>query len=354
MTTTKTISFETQSAPKVIAWESTRACNFACVHCRADAQKTADPGQLTTKEVTGLLEQIAGFCKPIFIITGGDPLLRIDVFEIAAYASSLGLTVVMSPSGSNLTMETFTRMKAAGVKMISLSLDGSNAGVHDNFRQVSGAFDLAMKNISLARQMDFAFRINTTVTQHNIADLFNIQKIAFETGAKEWDVFMLVPTGRGKITMEITPSQYEETIQAIYKASLSSPIPIKMTCAPQYTRVIAQHQKQSVPSNQIKHHGGRGCMAGNGFCFISHVGEIFGCGFLPLSAGNVRQQNFKEIYQQSPLFVQLRDHTLLKGKCRRCEYQTTCGGCRARALSLKNEYLEEEPYCTYQPKNAMQ
>ena len=309
------------SAPKVIAWESTRACNFACVHCRAEAQKTADPRQLTTKEAIGFLEQIAEFCKPSIHHNRRRSSAKKRHIQIAAYASRLGLRVVMSPSGSNLTTETFTRMKAAGVKMISLSLDGSNAEMHDNFRQVTGRFRLGDEKHDVARQMGFAFRINTTVTQHNISDLFNIQKLAFEMGAAEWDVFMLVPTGRGKIKMEITPSQYEETIQAIYKASLTSPIPIKMTCAPQYMRVIAQHQKQSSPSNQVKSHGGRGCMAGNGFCFISHIGEVFGCGFLPVSAGNVRQQNFKEIYQQSPLFVQLRDHTLLKGKCGKCEYQ---------------------------------
>ena len=335
-------------APRVVAWESTRACNFACGHCRAEAQKEPDPNQLTTTEALKLVDQIAQLCKPVFIISGGDPLQRRDIFEIAAYGSKLGLRVVMSPSGSNLTIETFEKMKAAGVKMISLSLDGSNSEVHDNFRHVTGAFDLSMKNMSLARQSGFAFRVNTTVTQHNLSDLFNIQMVASEMGAREWDVFMLVPTGRGKVTMEITPDQYEETLQAIYKASLKSTIPIKMTCAPQYTRVIAQHKNQQ----QQQHAGGRGCMAGNGFCFISHVGEVFGCGFLPISAGNIMQQNFREIYQKSPLFVQLRNHESLKGKCGRCEFKTLCGGCRARALSVHKDYLEEEPYCIYQTKKS--
>jgi radical SAM protein with 4Fe4S-binding SPASM domain len=229
--------------------------------------------------------------------------------------------------------------------MISLSLDGSSPGIHDNFRQVAGAYNLAMKNMSLARQSGFAFRVNTTVTQHNVDDLFNIQKLSVEMGAREWDVFMLVPTGRGKVKMEITPEQYEETIQSIYKVSLTSPIPIKMTCAPQYMRVIAQQPREPRLS-----HTGRGCMAGNGFCFISHVGEVFGCGFLPISAGDIRQQKFKQIYQQSPLFVQLRNHKSLKGKCGSCDYKSLCGGCRARALSIYKDYLEEEPYCIYNPK----
>ncbi len=335
-------------APRVIAWESTRACNFSCVHCRAKAQKEADPKQLTTQEALNLVDQIAEFCKPVFIISGGDPLRRHDIFEIASHASSLGLRVVMSPSGSNLTAETFGKMKAAGVKMISLSLDGSNSDVHDNFRQVSGAFDLTMRNMRLARQIGFPFRVNTTVTQHNLGDIFNIQKVAFDMGASEWDVFMLVPTGRGKIQMEITPSQYEETLQSIYKVSLASPIPIKMTCAPQYTRVIAQ-QKEISPLNKGRYGGARGCMAGNGFCFISHIGEVFGCGFFPVQAGNIKQQSLKEIYQKSQLFVELRNPESLKGKCGICEYKIMCGGCRARALSVNKDHFEEEPYCPYQP-----
>ena len=205
---------------------------------------------------------------------------REDIFEVASYASRKGLRVVMSPSGSNLTAETFQQMKAAGVKMISLSLDGSCPEVHDTFRQVPGAFDLAMRNMKLARQSSFPFRVNTTVTQHNVGDIFNIQKVVADNGAAEWDVFMLVPTGRGKVQMEINPNQYEATIQSIYRASLDSPVPIKMTCAPQYTRVIAQTKTHS-QSTSRQTAGGRGCMAGNGFCFISHVGEVYGCGSYP-------------------------------------------------------------------------
>jgi radical SAM protein with 4Fe4S-binding SPASM domain len=338
------------TVPSVVAWESTRACNFACRHCRAKAQKSADPNQLTTQEAKTLVDQIAQFCKPVFIISGGDPLQRGDIFEIASYASGRGLRVVMSPSGSNFSPQTVEKLKAAGVQMISLSLDGSNAQVHDGFRQVQGAFDLAMRNMALARMGGLPFRINTTVTQHNLHDLPRIHQVAMEAGAKEWDIFMLVPTGRGKIEMEITPTQYETTLQTIHKTSQTSPIPIKVTCAPQYSRIIAQNPAQ--PSRG-RRHGGRGCMAGNGFCFVSHVGDVFGCGFLPVPAGNVRQQNFKEIYQGAPLFLELRNHRLLRGKCGVCEYKEVCGGCRARALSVKGSHLEEEPYCTYTPKTSV-
>jgi radical SAM protein with 4Fe4S-binding SPASM domain len=323
------------------------------VHCRAQAQKLPALNQLTTQEALNLVDQIADLCKPVLIISGGDPLQRKDIFEIASYASSRGIRVVMSPSGSDITPGVIGKMKASGVKMISISLDGSKPEIHDNFRGVSGAFELAMKNMSYARQGDLPFRVNTTVTQHNLGDLSGILQLAAEVGAQEWDVFMLVPTGRGKVEMEISPSQYEETLQFIYNTSRTSPIPIKMTCAPQYMRVIAQRQ-QSEPIQPAthggRHTGGRGCMAGNGFCFISHIGEVFGCGFLPVPAGNIRHQSFKQIYQQSPLFVELRNHNLLKGKCGACEYKTICGGCRARALSIHKNHLEEEPYCVYTPK----
>lgn len=334
--------------PRVVVWESTRACNFACAHCRATAQKQPDPKQLTTQEAFDMVDQIAAFCKPVFIISGGDPLQRKDIFEVASYASSLGFRVVMSPSGSDMSAETFEKMKQAGVKMISISLDGSTPAVHDGFRNISGAFDMAMKNIALANQNNFAFRINTTVTQHNILDIANIQRLAIEKGAKEWDVFMLVPTGRGKITMEITPSQYEETLNTIYKLSQSSSIPVKTTCAPQYTRIIAQNQT-SDPGFYQNTHGmvARGCMAGNGFCFISHIGEVFGCGFLPIKAGSIRKQPLRQIYQQSQLFVELRNPALLKGKCGPCSYNRVCGGCRARAFSTKADYLQEEPNCVF-------
>ncbi|XHH10281.1 MAG: radical SAM protein [Candidatus Bathyarchaeia archaeon] len=334
-------------APRVIAWESTRACNYACQHCRATAQKQADPDQLTTKEAFEMVDQIAVFCKPVFIISGGDPLQRGDIFEVAKHASTQGLRVVMSPSGSNITSEIIKKMKTAGVKMISLSLDGASPEVHDGFRMVTGAFDLAMHNMKLARESQMPFRINSTITQHNRADLLNILKLAVEVEAVEWDVFMLVPTGRGKIQMEITPEQYEETLQNVYQASLTSPIPIKVTCAPQYSRIVAQHKKDK--TENCRHAGGRGCMAGNGFCFISHVGEVYGCGFLPIKAGSIRQQPFREIYQNASLFKELRNHDLLKGKCGQCNFKTICGGCRARAYSTLKDYLEAEPFCNYHP-----
>lgn len=330
--------------PKVIAWESTRACKYACVHCRAEAQTTPDPNQLTTQEALKLIDDISGFCKPIFIISGGDPLERADIFEIAKHASDSGMRVVMSPSGSGITSHVIQAMKHSGIKLISLSLDGSTPEVHDGFRQVSGAFDLVMYNVIHANDGNMPFRINTTVTKHNIDDLSNILELSAKIGAVEWDVFMLVPTGRGKVAMEITPNQYETTLQSIYNLSLKSPIPIKVTCAPQYNRIVKQNQKNPSAISPT-----RGCMAGRGFCFISHVGDVFGCGFLPIAAGNIRKQSLQWIYQNSPLFADLRQPSLLKGKCGVCGFSGLCGGCRARAMGTNGDYLAQEPYCTYNP-----
>ncbi|MDR2203890.1 MAG: radical SAM protein [Nitrososphaerota archaeon] len=352
MTATHYNSNNHTTVPRVIAWESTRACNYACQHCRAHAQKQADPNQLTTQEAYQMINQIAAYCKPVFILSGGDPLQREDIFDIASYASNKGLRVVMSPSGSNITPEIIEKMKTSGIKMISLSIDGSTAKIHDDFRMVNGAFNLAINNMKMARNGQLPFRINTTVTQHNLSDLPNILDLTTTIGAVEWDIFMLVPTGRGKLQMEITPKQYEETLQAIYKARLTSPIPIKVTCAPQYSRIITQHNPRYLETQSKHGSDGRGCMAGNGFCFISHIGEVYGCGFLPVKAGDIRQQNFHDIYENSPLFKQLRTPVLLKGKCGLCNFKVICGGCRARAFSISNDYLHEEPFCNYNPNSS--
>ncbi len=352
---------EKKPSPRVIAWESTRACRFACAHCRADAQTEPDPGQLTTDEAYRLVDEIAEFSKPIFIISGGDPLLRKDIFELAARATKKGLKVVMSPSGSQIRKETVLVMKKSGVRMISISLDGSNPEVHDGFRQVAGSFEAAASTLDLLRTGGMPFQINTTVTQHNLKNLRKIRDLTVKFGASAWDVFMLVPTGRARVRMEISPEEYEKTMEKIYRWNQTSPIPIKMTCAPHYMRIIAQLKKDKAGQRPLmsgdpalgrrpnSRFGGRGCMAGNGFCFISSTGEVFGCGFLPLKAGDLRQENFRKIYQQSSLFQSLRNYKLLEGRCGRCEYQSICGGCRARALGTSGNFLGEEPYCTYIP-----
>jgi len=345
--------FDAARAPRLVAWEVTRACDLACLHCRAVAQPHADPRQLSTDEAFRLVDDIAAFGEPvILILTGGDPLKRPDIFTVAERASRAGLRVVMSPSGTHVTPASVTELKRVGVQRVSVSLDGSTAALHDSFRQVPGAFAQATASLAYAREGGLPFQINTTVTRHNRHDLADMLRLAVDLGAVTWDVFMLVPTGRGKVQMEITPAEYEETLHFVYEASQTAPIQVKMTCAPHYKRIQLQERRRSAAKRTPPHsaHGfSRGCMAGVGFCFVSHIGEVGGCGYLPLLAGNVRQAPLTEIYRDSALFKSIRDANLLQGRCGICEYRALCGGCRARALGATGNYLDEEPFCTYQP-----
>jgi heme b synthase len=349
------MEWDSAQAPRLIAWEVTRACDLACRHCRAVAQPAADPRQLTTGEALRLVDDIAAFRQPIILIlTGGDPLKRPDIFPIAERASRAGLRVVMSPSGTQVTPKIVARLKHAGVQRISVSLDGSSAALHDTFRRVPGAFAEAVRSLGYAKDGGLPFQINTTVTRHNRHDLANLLRLAVELGAVTWDVFMLVPTGRGTVQMEITPEEYEETLHFVYEASQTAPIQVKMTCAPHYKRIQIEERRRARAAGRpvappAAHGFSRGCMAGCGFCFVSHIGEVGGCGYLPLLAGNVRQASLVAIYRESPLFASLRDADLLQGRCGICEYRALCGGCRARALGASENYLEEEPFCTYQP-----
>jgi len=339
----------------LVAWESTKACRFACKHCRATAQVNPDSNQLTTSEVQRLIDDIASMAKPILIITGGDPLLRKDVYEITRYADGKGLKVVMALNG-NIDSRTASAISSAGVKMVSLSIDGSRPEIHDEFRGVEGAFDMALRSAESIRIQGLPFRILTTVTKHNLHDLGDTYNLVCDLGAKSWDIFMLVPTGRARHEMEVSPSEYEDVLKFIHDLSQRSSIPIKVTCAPHYNRFLLQARGLTgeMLEETTQTRVGRGCMAGHGFCFVSHTGDVYGCGYLPIPAGNIREKSFPEIYNSSPLFLQLRNRRLLKGKCGVCSFREVCGGCRARAYSTCGDILAEEPYCTYQPEHLRQ
>ena len=347
--------------PRVVAWESTVACNLACVHCRASAQTTPEPDEPTTEEVLHLIDQLAEFGRPIFIISGGEPLMRPDIFEIAAYGTRRGLRVAISPNGTLITPEVVRQLKEAGVRRISVSIDGSTAERHDAIRGQQGAFQAAMEGLAACQEGGLGFQLNTTVMRQTRDDLLAIRDLAVRLGTAAWHVFMLVPTGRGKIDDEVSPQEYESTLHEIYEMTLSSPVPIRVTCGPHFMRIVAQNRRsERAQPNLVRPHGGghpgeldrttRGCLAGDGFCFISHRGDVMPCGYFPVIAGSVRQQPFGEIYTASSLFRELRDPSLQEGRCGICEFRRVCGGCRARAYSLTDNYLAEEPYCVYQPR----
>ena len=345
------------TGPRILAWESTVACNLACVHCRASAQTTPEADELKTEEVFHLIDQLAELGRPIFVITGGEPLLRDDIFDIAAYGSKRGLRVAVSPNGTLITPEAVHKLKEADVKRISVSIDGSTAERHDAIRGVPGAFDAAMTGLAACRDAGLGFQLNTTVMRQTRDDLPAVRDLAVRIGAEAWHVFMLVPTGRGKIDDEVSPQEYEEILREIYSMTRNSPIPIRVTCGPHFMRIAAQsRRKDRRRPNLVGGHPGsldrstRGCLAGDGYCFISYRGDVTPCGYLPVVAGNVREQAFRDIYLDSPLFDALRSFDQYEGKCGVCEFLRVCGGCRARAYSLTGNYLAEEPYCIHQPR----
>ena len=282
--------------------------------------------------------------------------MRSDIFEIARYGNDLGLRMVMAPNGTLITLENAKEMVAAGIQRISVSLDGASQDAHDRFRQVEGAFDGALRGIKWAKEAHLDFQINTTITQQNFSELPKIQELAVSLGAVAHHIFLLVPTGRGKyiLDQEISAQEYEETLNWFYDQKDDVPLQLKATCAPHYYRILRQRAHAEGKTVTFKTHGldavTRGCLGGVGFCFISNTGIVQPCGFLDLNCGNVNETPFSNIWNDSEVFIALRDFSRLKGKCGRCEYKKVCGGCRARAYEATGNYLAEEPLCLYEPK----
>ncbi|MDA8139931.1 MAG: heme b synthase [Desulfobacteraceae bacterium] len=343
------------STLRLVAWETTRNCNLSCVHCRASATSGPYTGELDTPAAFRLLDQIAEVAKPIIILTGGEPLLREDIFDIASYGTAKGLRMVMAPNGTLVTRETAQKLAKAGIQRISVSIDGATAQSHDTFRGVPGAFEGALKGIENAKSAGVEFQINTTITKTNLNQIPSILRLAEQLGAVAHHIFLLVPTGRGKYIVDqaIDAKEYEDTLNWFYDQRSKTKLQLKATCAPHYYRILRQRAKQDGQSVTFQTHGldavTRGCLAGTGFCFISHRGIVQPCGFLDLNCGDVTKQSFVEIWNHSSHFKTLRDTNQLKDKCGVCEYRKVCGGCRARAYEATGDYLTAEPLCLYDP-----
>ena len=345
----------TKNAIRLVAWETTRRCNLACVHCRAAAEDHVYENELDTKAAFKLLDQIRETGQPIVILTGGEPLLRPDIFDIAQHGTKIGLRMVMAPNGTLITADNARQMKDSGIKRISISLDGSTATGHDTFRGVKGAFAGALNGIEHAKSVGLDFQINTTITKTNLDEIPKILSLAESLGAVAHHIFLLVPTGRGKyiVDQEIDAREYEKTLNWFYDQRDKTPLQLKATCAPHYYRILRQRAKADGKKVTFESHGldavTRGCLAGTGFCFISHTGEVQTCGFLDVLCGDITKNTFKEVWENSKVFNKLRDFDNLDGKCGICEYRKVCGGCRARAFEATGNYLAPEPLCTYQP-----
>jgi heme b synthase len=324
----------------MVAWELTRNCNLNCVHCRAAASRGPHEGELTLPECKRVIDQIASFASPTIILTGGEPLLRDDIFDIIEYGNSKGLRLVMAINGTLLTEEKAFLMKEGGIKRVSLSLDGKDAKTHDAFRGVIGSFNFVMRAADIMDGIDLPFQINTTVTLHNVDDLVDIYNLVKAIGAVAWHVFLLVPVGRGKGLKgkELDTEAYENVLNWLYDIESKNEIEMKVTCAPHYYRIV--QEKGDTPKSA-------GCLAGKSFMFISHKGIAQPCGYLEIPSGDIRVEGVQKAWEESPVFNQLRDLTSYKGKCGGCRYLKICGGCRARAYELHGDFLHEEPYCSY-------
>jgi AdoMet-dependent heme synthase len=344
-------------APFTIAWEVTRACAYACTHCRADAQPRRDPRELDTTESKHLIDMLAGFgTRPILVFTGGDPLMRRDVFELASHADERGLRVSLTPTATALsTRERMRQARAAGIRRVAFSLDAVDPDVHDRFRGFEGSFERTLAGIENARAEGMPLQINTTVCASNVDQLDRFAPLLEEWEVVQWSVFFLVPVGRGARLPMLTARGHETVLDWLCDLTGSAPFDVKATAAPQYRRIVRQRSHRlagagfQFPDGLDRPGRGKGVNDGRGFMFISHTGEVMPSGFLPLSAGNVRDRDPVAIYRDAPVFRELRDPTALKGKCGRCEYREVCGGSRARAYGVTGDYLAADPSCPYEP-----
>jgi radical SAM protein len=343
----------------------TRACDLACSHCRASAQAERNPEELTTQEGEALLAETAGMGTPIFILSGGDPLKRPDLFHLIEAGKRLGLRMATIPAATpRLTSAVVARLADAGLDQMALSLDFPRADLHDAFRGVRGAFDRTLAAVGWSHRHALPLQINSTVCGRSLPFLAEMADMVGRLDVVFWEVFFLVPVGRGTMLGGLSPSECEAAFEIIHRVQRRSRFIVKVTEAPHYRRYVAEHgptrggavmprllQRAEGPGGTVGL-APRGVNAANGFAFVSHVGDVFPSGFLPLRAGNVRETPLVDIYSHSPLFRTLREPDRFLGRCGRCEYRKICGGSRSRAFALTGNPVASDPWCDYQPSVA--
>ena len=344
--------------PKWIAWEITRRCNLRCVHCRSSSETEvkAHP-DFPTEEAFRVIDDINSYAKPVIVLSGGEPLMRKDVFEIAQYGTDKGLRMCLATNGTLVNDEVCQKIKDSGIRIVSLSLDGSEERVHDDFRGQQNAFAGTIRAAGLFRKHGIEFIINSSFTKRNQEEIPKVYALAKKLGATAWYMFMIVPTGRGEEIMNelISKEDYEEILNWHYQMEKDEKdILVRPTCAPHYYRIVLQKSKEEGSKFErrtlkFSTGGSKGCIAGQVIALIDVDGNVLPCSYFPKPAGNIRTQSFKDIWENSSLFKELRDFKKYKGKCGSCEYVTVCGGCRARAYAVNGDYLEEEPFCGYKP-----
>lgn len=351
-------------APFLVIWEVTRACALACVHCRADAIHRRDPRELTTEEGFRLIDQVRAFGAqpPLLVFTGGDPMRRPDLTELVRYASNVGLTVALTPSGTAAaTWERLAALKAAGLSRVAVSLDGPTPETHDAFRRVRGSYMWTMRIIDSAIELDLPLQINSTISRLTLPYLDAMARKVSELPITLWALFFLIQTGRGAGLEQVSAEESEHVLNYLYDLSLRSPFGIKTTEAPHYHRVVWQREHESnaapMPGASLgrrRVRAPRSVNDGNGFVFVDHLGNICPSGFLPEARGNVRCHDLGDVYRSDAMFVQLRDANALVGKCGRCRFRSICGGSRSRAYAATGAVMASDPLCVYEPGPEVQ
>ena len=343
---------------RLVFWELTARCNLSCMHCRAEAQSEAVAGELTTREILDVARAIRDCADPIVVLTGGEPLVRKDVFEIASACSGLFSRVALATNGTLVDDAMAGKIKDCGISRASISLDGATAATHDAFRGLDGSYRDALRGLDAMRAAGLSVQVNATVAKHNRKEVPEILDLALKRGADAFHVFALVPVGCGaeiSDRMRISNAEMEDLLKWLFLKSmeLKGRIHIKATCAPQYYRIMRQVAQEKKIEVRGETHGmqamTRGCLAGSAVCFISRTGDVQPCGYLPVRAGNVRDTAFGKIWESSDAFAALRDTERLKGKCGACGFRNVCEGCRARAFAATSDYLAEDPDCAYVP-----
>ena len=337
----------------MVFWETTQACDLVCKHCRADARPARDPGELTFAEGVRLLDDVRAMGCPLVVLTGGDPAKRPDLVDLVRHGSSIGLRVALTPSATPLvTPALVQRLAEAGLARLAVSFDGADAATHDDFRGVAGSFVRTREILWAARTFGLTTQVNTTVTEANVGQLERIADLFEALGIALWGVFFVVPTGRGGTLRMLDPDAVERVLERLATIARTAPFDVKTTAAPHFRRVLLQHQvkrREIVGIDDGIGRAPRGVNDGQGIVFVSHRGEVFPSGFLPLSCGSVRDEGLAAIYRHHPTFRALRDPERLGGKCGVCEFRYVCGGSRARAYAVTGDLFAEEPACAYVP-----
>ncbi len=341
--------------PLMCYYEVTQACDLVCEHCRASAQENADPGELNTEQAMTLIDQVATFPRPpILVTTGGDPLKRADLFDLIRHARGKGLMVALTPSATPLaTADAFRKALDAGVQRLGISLDGADPATHDAFRGWEGSFDRTLRMLADARELGLPVQINTSITRRNFHQIDAIAELLATQTVAMWSVFFLVPVGRGLQQQRIAPEEYEIAFEKLWRHACTKPFGVKTTEAPHYRRWVLQHggdplaapEGKGGPPRDRGHRAPLGVWDGKGVMFVSHTGEIYPAGFLPLLCGKFPDDSVVDVYQNHPTFVALRKPDEFKGKCGICEYRNVCGGSRARAYAVTGGAVELEPEC---------